>query len=315
MGGAQGNVLLSPADARLSGVASPGNKSSPSAMTRPDLHEANRLSWNAATVAHNRHKPDQAGFLRGGGSTLFPEEIGLLGPVQGKTVLHLLCNAGQDTLGIAALGAEVTGVDISDEAIDFARRLSEESGIPATFERSDAYPWLEEAARAGRRFDTVFCSYGALCWLSDLPAFLRGVNALLNPGGRFICIEFHPFAMIFDEETALKYDYRMAEPLAWDDGIRDYVADSCGGLTPSGPGAPLEPFFNPHPCYEFQRGIGDILGAVIQAGLTLREFQEYEYTNGWKPFTEMKSLPGRRWAMPEGKPAMPLMYGLIAEKG
>ena len=105
-----------------------------------------------------------------------------------------------------------------------------------------------------------------------------------------------------------------AEPLAWDDGIRDYVADSCGGLTPSGPVAPAEPFFNPHPCYEFQRGIGDILGAVIQAGLTLREFREYEYTNGWKPFTEMNSLPGRRWAMPDGTPALPLMYGLVAER-
>ena len=38
---------------------------------RKDLHEANRLSWNAATQAHNSHKIDQAGFLRRGGSTLF----------------------------------------------------------------------------------------------------------------------------------------------------------------------------------------------------------------------------------------------------
>jgi len=283
-------------------------------VIRPDLHENNRLSWNAATVAHNRHKPDQAGFLRGGGSTLFPEEIGLLDAVQGKTVLHLLCNSGQDTLSIAALGAEITGVDISDEAIDFARRLSQESGIAGTFERSDVYPWLEKAVSEGRRFDMVFCSYGALCWLSDLGAFLCGVAGILKAGGRFVCIEFHPFAMIFDEQTELKYHYRMAEPLAWDDGIRDYVADSCGGLIPSGPVALAAPFVNPHPCYEFQRGLGDILGAVIQAGLTLREFHEYEYTNGWKPFTEMKSLPGRRWAMPDGKPSVPLMYGLVAEK-
>lgn len=283
-------------------------------VLRSDFHEANRLSWNAATVAHNRHKPDQAGFLRGGGSTLFPEELGLLGEVRGKTVLHLLCNAGQDTLGIAALGAEVTGVDISDEAIDFARRLSAESGIAAAFERSDVYPWLEAAMNAGPRFDTVFCSYGALCWLSDLGAFLRGVAGVLKPGGRFVCMEFHPFAMIFDEQGAPKYHYRNPEPLFWDDGIHDYVADSCGGLTPSGPVAPAEPFRNPHPCYEFQHGLGDILNAVLQAGLSLREFHEYEFTNGWKPFPDMKSLPGRRWAMPDSKPSMPLMYGLVAEK-
>jgi SAM-dependent methyltransferase len=283
-------------------------------MLRSDLHEANRLSWNAATVAHNRHKPDQAGFLRGGGSTLFPEEIALLGEVGGMDVLHLLCNSGQDTLGIAALGARVTGVDISDEAIAFATRLSGESGIAGTFERSDVYPWLEQAAKDGRAFDTVFCSYGALCWLSDLDAFLRGAADVLKSGGRFVCMEFHPFAMIFDDHAEPKYDYRMTDPLSWDDGIRDYVAESCGGLTPSGPVAAAEPFLNPHPSHEFQRGIGDILGAVISAGLVMRDFREYEYTNGWKPFVEMKALPGRRWTMPEGKPSIPLMYGLTAEK-
>jgi SAM-dependent methyltransferase len=283
-------------------------------MLRPDLHEANRLSWNAATVAHNRHKPDQAGFLRAGGSTLFPEEVALLGDVRGKDVLHLLCNSGQDTLGIAALGAAVTGVDISDEAIAFARQLSGESGIAGRFERSDVYPWLEQAAKDGRTFDTVFCSYGALCWLSDLDAYFRGVAGLLKSGGRFVCMEFHPFAMIFDDHAEPKYDYRMPEPLSWDDGIRDYVAESCGGLTPSGPVAAAEPFHNPHPCHEFQRGLGDILGAVIGAGLLVREFREYEYTNGWKPYAGMKELPGRRWAMPEGKPSVPLMYGVVAEK-
>jgi SAM-dependent methyltransferase len=283
-------------------------------VIRSELHEANRLSWNAATVAHNRHKPGQAAFLAAGGSTLFSEEISLLGKVKGKSVLHLLCNSGQDTLSIAALGAQVTGVDISDEAIDFARRLSAESGIAATFERSDVYPWLEKAVSEGLRFDTVFCSYGALCWLSDLWRFLLGVSNVLEPGGRFVCIEFHPVAMIFDEQGEPKYRYRMNEPLVWDDGIRDYVGESCGGLTPSGPAATTGPFLNPHPCYEFQRGLGDILGTLANSGLILREFDEYEYTNGWKPFAEMKSVSGRRWAMADGKPSIPLMYSLIAEK-
>ena len=94
---------------------------------KQDLHEANRLSWNAATVAHNSHKGDQAAFFRKGGSTLFPEEARLLGDVKGLSVLHLQCNAGQDSLSIARLGAEVTGVDISDEAVDFATRLSQQS--------------------------------------------------------------------------------------------------------------------------------------------------------------------------------------------
>ena len=105
-------------------------------MLKKDLHEANRLSWNAATRAHNSHKGDQARFLREGGSTLHPEELELLGELRGRSLLHLQCNSGQDTLSLAARGALVTGVDISDEAISFARRLSADSGLPATFERA-----------------------------------------------------------------------------------------------------------------------------------------------------------------------------------
>jgi 2-polyprenyl-3-methyl-5-hydroxy-6-metoxy-1,4-benzoquinol methylase len=87
---------------------------------RQDLHEANRVSWNEATRAHNAHKRGQAAFLRAGGSTLFPEEVALLGNVRGQRVLHLQCNSGQDSLSLVAQGALVTGVDISDEAIAFA---------------------------------------------------------------------------------------------------------------------------------------------------------------------------------------------------
>src|SRR5687768_17297343 len=145
-----------------------------------ELHEQNRRSWNYATRAHNAHKGDQAAFLRGGGSTLFPEELELLGDVGGKRVVHLQCNAGQDSLSIAARGAHVTGVDISDEAIGFARTLSAESGIAATFERADVFDWLASAAE---QFDIAFASYGALCWLSDVPTWARGVARVLAPGG------------------------------------------------------------------------------------------------------------------------------------
>src|SRR5215467_719400 len=99
------------------------------------LREANRLSWNAATRAHNSHKGDQARYFREGGSTLRPEELGLLGKVRDLRVVHLLCNSGQDTVSIARLGADVTGVDISDEAIVFATQLAAEAGAAATFVR------------------------------------------------------------------------------------------------------------------------------------------------------------------------------------
>ncbi|MDV6272526.1 hypothetical protein R3Q06_03330 [Rhodococcus erythropolis] len=115
-----------------------------------DAVEMNRLSWNAATVAHNSHKGNQAQFFRNGGSTLFPEGVALLGEIAGSSILHLQCNSGQDSLSLAALGANETGVDISDSAIDLARTLSTESGIAAKVERADVSAWLRDAAAARR---------------------------------------------------------------------------------------------------------------------------------------------------------------------
>ncbi|MFE5642467.1 class I SAM-dependent methyltransferase [Rhodococcus sp. NPDC056516] len=143
---------------------------------------------------------DQAQFFRNGGSTLFPEEVALLGEIAGSSILHLQCNSGQDSLSLAALGANVTGVDLSDSAIDFARTLSTESDIAAEFERAEVSGWLREAAAAERKFDRVFSSYGTVIWLPDLDEWAEGIAGVLAPDGRFVLVEFHPFAMCFDEK-------------------------------------------------------------------------------------------------------------------
>ncbi len=284
-------------------------------MLRKDLHDQNRLSWNEATTVHNSHKRDQARFLRDGGSTLFPEEIELLGDIAGQSVVHLQCNAGQDTLSLARLGATVTGVDISDAAIDFARRLSEESGIAATFERMDVYDWLTQAAQEGRQYDAVFASYGALCWLSDLPLWARGVAAILKPGGRVAVLEFHPFGFIFEEDWSLRYPYPAeGKHFAWDDGIGDYVGRSGEALAPSGYLEGVQGFSNPVTCHEFAWGVGDIVMALLGAGLTLTMLREYPFANGCKQFERMRELPGRRMVPPEDIPSMPLMLGVVARK-
>src|ERR687889_2614531 len=103
-------------------------------MVHRNLREQNRLSWNAVVGAHDSHRGDLAGFLCEGGSTLFPEERALLGDLDGKTLAHLQCNSGGDSLSLVLLGATVTGVDISDEAIASACELSAKTGIPALFE-------------------------------------------------------------------------------------------------------------------------------------------------------------------------------------
>lgn len=282
---------------------------------RRALHEQNRRSWNHATRAHNSHKGNQAKFLREGGSTLFLEEIELLGDLAGRALVHLQCNAGQDTLSLARLGATVTGVDISDEAVEFARRLSRESGIAATFERADVYDWLDETAASRRRFDLVFSSYGAIVWLSDLAAWARGIASILKPGGRFVLVDFHPAATMFDENWQRVWDYSGGgKPEPWAGGIGDYVAMAREGLVPWGYEEGVQDFKNPEPVNEFAWGIADVLTAFLDAGMVIEAFREYPYANGAKQWNGLRELPGRRFTVPGGTPNLPLMFGLAARK-
>lgn len=279
-------------------------------MPDRSAHERNRLSWNAATPVHETHRGDQAAFYRAGGSSLFPEERELLGDLRGQRVVHLQCNAGQDTLSLKQEGAAfVTGVDISDTAIDLARALSAASGLGAEFVRSDVYDWLEQT---DERFDVAFSSYGALIWLSDLGAWARGVARVLGPGGRLVVVDFHPTYGIFENDWEITYPGLGGQPLVFAQGIGDYVALT--GSTPSGYESGVTDFVNPNPSHEFCWGVGDLVTAVLDAGLRLTALREYPYSNGFKRFPDMRELPGRRYAMPEGKPDIPMMVGLRAER-
>jgi SAM-dependent methyltransferase len=280
-----------------------------------ELHEQNRKSWNHATRAHETHKAGQAAFLREGGTTLFPEEIALLGDVRGKRVVHLQCNAGPDTLSIATLGAQVTGVDISDTAIEAARRLSEASGIAGMFVRSDLFDWFRTAPDP---FDVAFASYGALCWISDLPGWARGVASVLAPGGRLIVMEFHP-ALYVIEWVDGRWVFGPTRGgggarIDWPTGISDYVGASGDGLVPWGAALPGSTFANPEQCHEFEWSIGDVVAAIADAGLRVATLREWHYSNGCRFWPPMVDVGDRRWGLPPEAPRMPLMYGLVASR-
>ena len=278
------------------------------------LRETNRRSWNAATRAHNSHKSDQARFFREGGSTLRPEELGLLGEVRGLRVVHLLCNSGQDTLSIARLGAEVTGVDISDEAIDFATQLAADAGITATFERADVYDWLEEAAEREDRFDVVFSSYGVVHWISDLERWASGIAAILKPGGRFVLVDFHPAERMFSRDWRHTGDYFPRERVdSLDEGVIDYITRSPGRLSPFAYEAGIEDFQNPHPSHLFRYTLGQIVTAIGGAGLRIEVLEEYPHTIAMR-FAHMREIASYRVLPPEDVPSVPLLYGLRARK-
>ncbi|MBK7756323.1 MAG: class I SAM-dependent methyltransferase [Deltaproteobacteria bacterium] len=281
---------------------------------RRALHEQNRRSWNAVTPAHNSHKLDQAGFLRRGGSTLYPEELELLGEVAGKRLLHLQCNCGQDSLSLASLGADVLGVDISDAAIQTAQQLAQDSGLPARFERADVLDWLDAAVAEGRRFDRVFSSYGTIPWLADLPRWARGVAGVLAEGGELVLMEFHPLCWSFNAEGKVVEPYFIEGPIPERGGVNDYVARSDGALSPSGHAPGVVDFENPEPAFAFQQTVGAIVQALADANLFVKRLWELPYSNGCKLFEGMEPLPGNRFGMPKGVPAMPLMLGVVATR-
>jgi SAM-dependent methyltransferase len=265
-------------------------------------HEQNRASWNRATPQHHSHKPDLLERFRRGESSIYPEEIELLGDVKDKKVAHLQCNDGQDTVSIARdLEADITGIDIADYAIDFAGKLARAAGVSerARFVRADIFDWLRETPE---RFHAVFTSYGAICWISDLGEWARGIARVLQPEGRFVMVEFHPFITVFDPEWNFAGDYMGGTGINYE-GVGDYVGNDYAGS-----------FENPEPSFEFPWGLGEITRSLIDAGLTLNHIKEYPYSNGYQCFPNMRPGPGNRYYPPEGKPVLPLMFSLRARK-
>jgi len=170
--------------------------------------EANRGLWDAWTrINLSSAMYDVEAFAAGRGRDLDPIARAGPGDVRGKSLLHLQCHFGMDTIRWARHGATVTGVDFSAEAIAAARALAARMVVPARFVHSDLYelPGVLEG-----RFDVVFTSHGVLGWLPDLDGWARVIARYLVPGGTFFMVEAHPVLMCFDDrasEPALRLLY------------------------------------------------------------------------------------------------------------
>jgi SAM-dependent methyltransferase len=227
-------------------------------------------------------------------------ETRLVGDVAGKSLLHLQCHFGLDTLGWATRGAAATGVDFSRAAIEAARALAAEVGIPATFIHSDVYD-LPDRLDAG--FDIVFSSHGVLCWLPDLERWARVVAHFLRPGGLFCLIEGHPFPLVFDDAREER-DLRVAFPYFHPgEPLRIERRGSYA--------APDADFTSV--MYEWVHPLSDVVGALLRAGLCLESFEEYPYV-GWAMFPWMEARPDGMWQLPEGTASLPLMFSVTASK-
>jgi len=254
-------------------------------------HEKNRAAWNELVDVHFNH-PDYKvkEFLRGW-STLKDIELTEVGDVAGKTLLHLMCQFGLDTLSWARRGAIVTGVDISDKSIERANQLKEKAGLPAEFIRCDV---LDLIGKIEKKFDIVFQSYGTHCWISDIDRWAKVVAYYLKPGGIFYIIDDHPILHIYEVENGSYFDTAPERSSGEADYYdRTYIRES--------------------EAVEWQHTLASIINALIKAGLTIEFVNEYD--KGYYPVHEDWYEKDGYWYPPGSPPRYPLMFSVRARKG
>jgi SAM-dependent methyltransferase len=262
------------------------------------LLRSNEELWDNWTDLHLRSAfYDVAGF-RAGRSSLQSIEREELGDVAGKSLLHLQCHFGLDTLSWARLGAAVTGVDFSGRAITAAGALAKELGLPARFVQSDVYG---SPALLRDQFDIVFTSYGVLFWLPDLRRWADIITHFLKPGGVFYIVEFHPFANVFATEGVP--ELQPAYP--YFPGPAPLRFETHGSYA-----APKAAYRSVE--YGWDHPLGEIVTALLAAGLRLEFLHEFPHC-GYQRFSFLEEGTDGRWRLPGHLAGMlPLLFSLKA---
>ena len=222
--------------------------------------EINRQSWNNRTETHLKSEfYDLDGFMNGN-SSLNDIELSLLGDIKGKSILHLQCHFGQDTISLSRLGAEVTGVDFSDKAIESALQIAKETQSNTKFICCDIY---DLPKHLDKKFDVVFTSYGTIGWLPDLDKWAKIVADFLKPNGQFVFVEFHPVVWMFDDNFE-KIAYRYFNSGAILETEIGTYADKNAAIKQS--------------YVMWNHGVSEVLSNLIKHGLEIKSFDEFDYS-------------------------------------
>ncbi|WP_299452628.1 bifunctional 2-polyprenyl-6-hydroxyphenol methylase/3-demethylubiquinol 3-O-methyltransferase UbiG [uncultured Microscilla sp.] len=248
-----------------------------------DYLEANRQIWDDKTPFHVKSNFYDVDTFKQTKNSLNAIELVEVGNVQGKSLLHLQCHFGLDTLSWAHLGATVTGVDFAPEAIRTAQQLSEELELPAQFVCSNV---LELEGKIDQKFDIVYTSYGVICWLPDLQLWARTIAERLKPGGFFYIAETHPLLMTLDPETTqVQYSYFNTQQPDHETITGTYADET----------APLK-----HTEYTWGHSIGEVVNALIDNGLKIDFLNERAYYP-YNCFANMQeTTPGSGWWQVKG---------------
>ncbi len=268
-----------------------------------DYAALNRAMWDERAPAHAASPDYQIErFLTDPDhlSEVVTFDLPRLGPISGLRGVHLQCHIGTDTLSLARLGATVSGLDFSAAAIEQARSLARQTGTEIDYHVSDVYRAVE--VLGADRYDFVFTGIGALCWLPDITRWAETVAGLLRPGGRLFLREGHPVLWAtdldrMDGSLVIDFPYfERTDPTIWDE---------------PGTYVDTETEFANTRSAEWNHGIGEILTAVLGAGLTITAFEEHRSVP-WQAMPGMVQDENGEYRLPERPDRLPLTYTLQA---
>lgn len=259
--------------------------------------EVNKETWDKKVSIHTKSEFYDVDSFKKGKSSLNIYELVELGDVKGKSLLHLQCHFGQDTLSLSRLGAKCTGIDLSSEGVKQARLLNKELGLDATFIESNLY---DVPTNVEGKFDVVFASYGVIGWLPDLKTWGKIIAEKLKNGGVFYLIEFHPIVWMFDflqTPPKLTYPYLKSEAI-YEEYKGTYTNNDADIISKE---------------YGWNHGLGEVVSALTEAGLQIEFLHEFE-KSPYNSFPEMNKTDDGMYVLKENQRMFPLLYSIRASK-
>jgi SAM-dependent methyltransferase len=255
--------------------------------------EINRQSWNNKTETHLKSEfYDLENFINGK-TSLNSIELDLLGELKGKKILHLQCHFGQDTISLGRLGADVTGVDLSDKAIESAKKIAKDTKSNAKFICCDIYDLPNHLAE---QFDIVFTSYGTIGWLPDIDKWANIVSQYLKPNGKFVFVEFHPVVWMFDDNfEKIGYNYFNSGAIV-ESEIGTY-ADKTADIQQE--------------YVMWNHGLSEVMNSLIKNGLEINCLNEYDYSP-YNCFNKTIEFEPKKYRIAHLENKIPMVYSIVA---
>jgi len=257
--------------------------------------EINRQSWNNRTDIHIKSEFYDLNSFTKGKTSLNSIELELLGDVNGKTILHLQCHFGQDTISLSRLGAEVTGVDLSDKAIESAKQIAKDAKSNVHFICCDIY---DLPNHLDQKFDIVFTSYGTIGWLPDLDKWAKIVSQYVKPNGQFVFVEFHPVVWMFDDNFKnITYNYFKSGAIV--ESESGTYADKSADITLDS--------------VTWNHSLGEVISSLLKNGFEIISFDEFDYSP-YNCFNKTIEFETKKYRIEHLDNKIPMVYSIVATK-